>query len=288
SLVRELADDGIPVAVACRVLNVSTSGYYDWRGRPEPPRQLRNEELTKMIHRIHAESRGSYGSPRVHAELTLGLGEKVNRKRVERLMRAAGLQGVYRRKGRRNLVNQATEEDLVQRRFTVEAPDVLWLTDIIEHPSREGRLFCAAVMDAYSRRIIGWSIDSRQDTDLVVGALAMAVARRNPNRESTILHSDHGTQYTSWAFGKRLRDAGLLGSMGTVGDCYDNAMMESFWGTMQLELLDTRTWETREELANAIFEWIECWYNPYRRHSSIGMHSPVTFESLYLHSDTIE
>jgi putative transposase len=241
-----------------------------------------------MIHRIHAESRGSYGSPRVHAELTLGLGEKVNRKRVERLMRAAGLQGVYRRKGRRNLVNQATEEDLVQRRFTVEAPDVLWLTDITEHPSREGKLYCAAVMDAYSRRIIGWSIDSRQDTDLVVGALAMAVARRNPNQESTILHSDHGTQYTSWAFGKRLRDAGLLGSMGTVGDCYDNAMMESFWGTMQLELLDTRTWETREELANAIFEWIECWYNPYRRHSSIGMRSPVTFESLYLPSDTVE
>jgi putative transposase len=139
-----------------------------------------------------------------------------------------------------------------------------------------------------SRRIIGWSIDSRQDADLVVGALAMAVARRNPSRESTILHSDHGTQYTSWAFGKRLRDAGLLGSMGTVGDCYDNAMMESFWGTMQLELLDTRTWETREELANAIFEWIECWYNPYRRHSSIGMHSPAMFESLYLPSDTTE
>ncbi|WP_055483808.1 IS3 family transposase [Sphaerimonospora mesophila] len=288
SLVRELADDGIPVAVACRVLNVSTSGYYDWRGRPEPPRELRNKELMKMIHRIHGESRGSYGSPRIHAELTLGLGEKVNHKRVERLMRVAGLQGVYRRRGRRNLVNQATEEDLVQRRFAVDTPDALWLTDITEHPSGEGKVYYAAVMDAYSRRIIGWSIDSRQDTDLVVGALAMAVARRNPNRESTILHSDHGTQYTSWAFGKRLRDAGLLGSMGTVGDCYDNAMMESFWGTIQLELLDTRTWETREELANAIFEWIECWYNPYRRHSSIGMHSPVTFESLYLPSDTTE
>jgi putative transposase len=274
--------------VACRVLNVSTSGYYDWLGRPEPPRELRNKELTKMIHRIHAESRGSYGSPRVHAELTLGLGEKVNRKRVERLMRAAGLQGAYRRRGRRNLVNQATEEDLVQRRFDVGAPDVLWVTDITEHPSREGKVYCAAVMDAYSRRVIGWSIDARQDTDLVVGALSMAVARRNPDRQSTILHSDHGTQYTSWAFGKRLRDAGLLGSMGTVGDCYDNAMMESFWGTMQVELLDTRAWNTREELANAIFEWIECWYNPYRRHSSIGMHSPVTFEGLHLPSDTAE
>jgi putative transposase len=270
------------------VLKVSTSGYYDWLGRPASPRELRNKELTKMIHAIHAESRGSYGSPRVHAELRLGLGENVNRKRVERLMREAGLQGIYRRRGHHNLVNTATETDLVQRRFDVPAPDRLWLTDITEHATNEGKLYCAAVMDAYSRRIIGWSIDDRQDSDLVIGALAMAVTRRNPAGRSTILHSDHGTQYTSWAFGKRLRDAGLLGSMGTVGDCYDNAMMESFWGTMQLELLDTRTWKTRDELANAIFEWIECWYNPHRRHSSIGMHSPVTYEGLYQPSDTSE
>jgi putative transposase len=267
--------------VACRVLNISRSGFYDWLGRPEPLRELRNRELMKIIREIHAGSRGSYGSPRVHAELRLGNGMQVNRKRVERLMREEGLQGIYRRKGRRNLVNAATEEDLVRRQFTAQAPDRLWLTDITEHPAADGKLYCAAVMDAYSRRIIGWSIDKRQDTDLVVGALAMAVTRRQPGGDSTILHSDHGAQYTSWAFGKRLHDAGLLGSMGTVGDCYDNAMMESFWHTMQLELLDTRAWESREELANAIFEWIECWYNPYRRHSSIGMHSPVAFESLY-------
>jgi putative transposase len=155
------------------------------------------------------------------------------------------------------------------------------MTDITEHPTGNGKLYCAAVMDAYSRRIIGWSIDTKADTELVVNALAMAVTRRQPETNSTILHSDHGCQYTSWAFGKRLRDAGLLGSMGSVGDCYDNSMMESFWGTMQLELLDTRTWKTREELANAIFEWMECWYNPYRRHSSIGMHSPATFEGLH-------
>ena len=267
--------------MACRVLNISRSGFYDWLGRPEPLRELRNKELVKIIREIYAESRGSYGSPRVHAELRLGKGMQVNRKRVERLMREEGMQGIYRRKGRRNLVNAATEEDLVRRQFTVAAPDRLWLTDITEHPAADGKLYCAAVMDAYSRRIIGWSIDKRQDTDLVVSALAMAVTRRQPGGDSTILHSDHGAQYTSWAFGKRLRDAGLLGSMGTVGDCYDNAMMESFWHTMQLELLDTRIWESREELANAIFEWIECWYNPYRRHSSIGMHSPVTFESRY-------
>lgn len=149
-----------------------------------------------MIHAIQTESRGSYGSPRVHAELRLGLGEKVSRKRVERLMREAGLQGIYRRKGRRGLVNAATEEDLVQRRFDVAAPDRLWLTDITEHPTSGGKLYCAAVMDAYSRRVIGWSIGSRQDSDLVAAALAMAVARRNPADRSTILHSDHGTQYT--------------------------------------------------------------------------------------------
>jgi putative transposase len=157
---------------------------------------------------------------------------EVNRKRVERLMREAGLQGIYRRRGRKNLVNAATEEDLVHRAFTVDAPDRLWLTDITEHPTAEGKLYAAAVLDAFSRRIIGWSIAERQTTDLVVNALAMAVTRRQPEKNSTILHSDHGTQYTSWGFGRRLRDAGLLGSMGTVGDCYDNAMMESFWGTM--------------------------------------------------------
>ncbi|RJQ83603.1 IS3 family transposase [Pseudonocardiaceae bacterium YIM PH 21723] len=279
-LVRELAEDKIPVAVTCRVLKVSVSRFYDWRGRPGSPRETRNKDLTKMITRIHQDSRGSYGSPRVHAELRLGLGEQVNLKRVQRLMREAGLQGVYRRKGRRNPINEATEEDLVSRQFTVTAPDRLWLTDITEHPTGEGKLYCAAVMDSYSRRIIGWSIDVRQQTTLVTDALGMAITRRNPGNNSTILHSDHGTQYTSWAFGKRLREAGLLGSMGTIGDCYDNAMMESFWGTMQLELLDQKRWETRSELSNAIFEWIECWYNPYRRHSSIQMLSPIEFEAM--------
>jgi putative transposase len=264
--------------VACRVLKTSRSGYYDWAARPESARETENRQLVKMIREIHEESRFSYGSPRVTAELRLGLGLAVNRKRAGRLMREHSIQGIYRRRGRTNLVNAATGDDLVKRQFTVDAPDVLWLTDITEHPTAEGKLYCAAVMDAFPRKIIGWSMGKRQDTNLVVNALAMAVTRRQPEADSTILHSDHGTQYTSWAFGKRLRDAGLLGSMGTVGDCYDNAMMESFWHTMQLELLDTRTWNTREELANAIFEWIECWYNPYRRHSSLGMLSPAEYE----------
>ena len=248
--------------------------------------------LLKHITDIHAESRGTYGSPRVHAELTLGLGLPVNLKRVARLMREAGIQGLYRRRRHGCTVRDPDAQlcaDLVNRQFTVDAPNRLWITDITEHPTVEGRVYCAAVMDAYSRLIVGWSIAGHMRTELVTDALGMAVIRRQPEKRTgdqrTILHSDHGSQYTSWAFGKRLQKADLLASMGTVGDCYDNAMMESFWGTMQLELLDSKPWQTRDELANAIFEWIECWYNPNRRHSSIGMHSPITFETLDTWSD---
>jgi putative transposase len=268
--------------VACRVLGVSRSGYYGWRGRPPSIREQENELLVKQIREIHEHSRGTYGWPRVHAELVLGRGERVNHKRVRRLMRQAGLRGLYRRRRAittiRDSAGQAAD-DLANRAFAVEGPDRLWLTDITEHPTGEGRLYVAAVMDAYSRRIIGWSIAGHMRTELVIDALGMATLRRNPGPGSTILHSDHGSQYTAWAFGQRLRAAGILPSMGTVGDCYDNSMMESFWGTLQLEVLDSRTWETREELANAIFEWIECWYNPERRHSRIGMLSPVEFET---------
>jgi putative transposase len=246
----------------------------------------------KHIERIHADSRETYGSPRVHAELTLGLGLSVNLKRVARLMRHAGIQGLYRRRRRGCTLRDPDAQpssDLVNRNFTVTEPNRLWVTDITEHPTREGTVYCAAVMDAYSRLIVGWSIAEHMRTELVTDALGMAIIRRQPDKQPgdkrTILHSDHGSQYTSWAFGQRLRATGLLASMGTVCDCYDNAMMESFWGTMQLELLDTKEWQTRNELANAIFEWIECWYNPKRRHSSIRMHSPTTFETLYTRSD---
>ena len=274
------------------MLNVSRSGYYDWLGRPDSARAQENELLLKQIRQIHEESRGTYGSPRIHAELTLGLGLPVNLKRVERLMREAGVQGLYRRRRRGCTIREPDalpSADLVNRQFTVDEPNRLWITDITEHPTAEGKLYCAAVMDAYSRLIVGWSIADHMRTELVTDALGMAIIRRRPDNQSedarTVLHSDHGSQYTSWAFGQRLRAAGLLASMGTVGDCYDNAMMESFWGTMQLELLDSKAWQTREELANAIFEWIECWYNPNRRHSSIGMHSPVTFETLHTGPD---
>lgn len=264
---------------------MSRSGYYDWLGRPPSAREEENTLLTKQIREIHEQSRGTYGWPRVHAELVLGLGMAVNHKRVARLMREAGVQGLYRRRHRRGPTGPASSDDLVHRQFTVNAPDRLWLTDITEHPTAEGKIYCAAVMDAYSRRIIGWSIAHHMRTELVLDALGMAIIRRKADRGDraleTILHSDHGTQFTSWAFGQRLRDAGLLPSMGTIGDCYDNSMMESFWGTLQLEVLDSRTWETRAALANAIFEWIECFYNTKRRHSSLGMLPPMLFETLH-------
>lgn len=274
------------------MLNVSRSGYYEWLARPQSPRVQENELLLKQIRQIHEESRETYGSPRVHAELVLGLGLPVNLKRVARLMRQAGIQGLYRRRRRGCTVRDpdaAPSADLVNREFTADAPNRLWITDITEHPTAEGKVYCAAVMDAYSRLIVGWSIADHMRTELVTDALGMAIIRRQPQRgesgKATILHSDHGSQFTSWAFGQRLRAAGLLASMGTVGDCYDNAMMESFWGTMQLELLDSKPWESRAVLASAVFEWIECWYNPKRRHSSIGMHSPITFETLQTWSE---
>lgn len=280
-LVQELAADGVRVAVACRVLRVSTSGYYEWRERPPSARAVADQALTTQIQTIHGESRGTYGAPRVHAELRLGCGVRCGRKRVARLMRAAKLCGTYRRRWRRTCVEPPVHDDLVQRRFVADAPDRLWLTDITEHPTREGKVYLAAVLDVYARRVVGWSIADHLRAELVVDALEMARWRRRPAPGQTVVHSDRGPQYTSWAFGHRLRAAGLLGSMGRVGSAYDNAMMESFFSTLQRELLDRRTWATRKQLASAIFEWIEAWYNPRRRHTSIGNLSPMVYERLY-------
>ena len=279
-LVHELAAGGVLVAVACRVLRVSTSGYYEWRGRPPSPHALADEALSAQIKEIHAFSRGTYGVPRVHAELRLGRGLRCGRKRVARLMRAERLRGVYRRRGKHARPAPAVHDDLVQRRFVANAPDRLWLTDITEHPTRAGKVYCACVLDVYSRRIVGWSIADHLRAELVVDALEMARWRRRPPVGQTVIHSDRGSQYTSWAFGHRLRRAGLLGSMGRVGSALDNAMMESFFGTLQRELLDRKRWQSRAELASAIFEWIEAWYNPRRRHTSIANLSPVDYERL--------
>ena len=277
-LVHELAVDGTSVAVACRVLGVSESGYYEWREQPLSARAVVDASLSTQIIEIHAMSRGTYGVPRVHAELRLGRGVHCGRKRVARLMRAARLHGIYRRHGKHRRPAPAVHDDLVRRRFVADAPDRLWLTDITEHPTREGKVYCAAVLDVYSRRIVGWSIADHLRAELVVDAIEMARWRRRPQPGQTIVHSDRGSQYTAWAFGQRLRSAGLLGSMGRVASALDNSMMESFFGTLQLELLDRQPWTTRAELARAIFEWIEGWYNPRRRHTSIGDLSPVDYE----------
>ena len=278
-LVQELAADGVHVAVACRVLRVSTSGYFEWRGRPPSARTVADAELSTQIVEIHAMSRGTYGAPRVFKELRLGRDVRCGRKRVARLMRLEGLQGVYRRRRKHARPTPAVHDDLVRRRFVADAPDRLWLTDITEHPTREGKVYCAAVLDVYSRRIVGWSIADHLRAELVVDALEMARWRRRPPAGQTVVHSDRGSQYTSWAFGHRLRAAGLLGSMGRVGTAADNAMMESFFGTLQLELLDRRRWDTRRQLASAVFEWIEAFYNRQRRHSALGQVSPEAFEA---------
>ena len=273
----------LPVATSCRVMKVTTSGFYEWRQRQADPspRVRQDHDLTATIIEVHRQSRGTYGAPRVHAELRLGAGIRIGRKRVARLMRNAGLEGVYRRRRRgctRRDPEAVPSDDLVNRHFTADGPNKLWVSDITEHPTDSGKVYLGVVLDAYSRRVIGWSIADHLRSELVVDALQMAIWRRN-SPDGTVVHSDHGTQYTSWAFGRRLRSAGLLGSMGTVGDAYDNAVAESFFGTLQLELLDRHHWRTRQELASAIFEWIECFYNPTRRHSHCGMLSPVDYET---------
>lgn len=280
-LVRELAADGFPVAVTCRVLKLARSTFYDRTTRPPSSRAVRDAQLLTTIRQVHYDSRCTYGAPRVHAELRLGLGLPVGRKRVARLMRENAILGVcHQRKRRGWRPAPATHEDLVQRRFTAAAPDRVWFTDVTQHRARDGWVYCCAVIDAFSRRVVGWSIADHVRSELVVDALQMARWQRRP-APGGIVHADRGSVYTSWVFGHRLREAGLLGSMGKVASSVDNALIESFWSTMQRELLDRRDWDTRAELATAIFEWIEGWYNPHRRHTSLGMRSPHEFESLH-------
>jgi len=276
-LVRDLAADGIDVTVACRVLTVSRSGYYEWRHRPASARDEADAWLANRIRDIHAMSRRCYGAPRVHAELRLADNVRVGRKRVARLMRIIGVSGICGRGPKRRKPAAAVHDDLVERRFWADGPDRLWCTDITEHPTGDGKVYCCAVLDVFTRQIVGWSMADHMRTDLVVDALQMATWRRRPVR--TVVHSDRGSQNSSWVFGKRLRDAGLLGSMGRVASSVDNAMIESFWSTMQRELLDTRRWTDRAELGSAIFEWIEAWYNPRRRHTALGMLTPADYET---------
>jgi putative transposase len=264
----------------CRVLDVSASGYYAWLDRAASRRVRQDEVLIERIRSIHTRSRGTYGAPRIHAELA-AIGTLVGRKRVARLMRAAGLAGVSRRKGCVTTVRDVTQRrapDLVERNFVAKAPNDLWVADITYVPTWAGFLYLAVVLDAWSRRVVGWAMANHLRTDLVVEALNMALWQRRP--DDVIHHSDQGCQYASIAFGGRCREAGVRPSMGSAGDAYDNAMCESFFATLECELIDRTTFRTQAEAQMALFEFIEGWYNPHRRHSGLSYESPMRFEHL--------
>lgn len=268
------------VKMMCRVLKVSRSGYYKWLRWEPSARETSDAKLKKVIAKIHRDSRGTYGSPRVHAELRMGKNIRCSRKRVIRLMRELGIHGA-RRRGRfgctRRDPKREAYPDLVERRFCAGGPNRLWVADMTQHMTAQGRLYLAVVIDVFSRMVVGWSMGERQTVDLVLGALNMAVRNRQ-SVSGVTHHSDHGSQYTSLQFGKRLKETGILGSMGSVGDALDNAVAESFFSTLQTELLDRKAWQSRAQLRTAIFEYTEVFYNRKRRHSSLEYMTPMEFE----------
>ncbi len=265
----------------CRVLEVSTSGYYAWRKRPASKRVQADAVLLRQIRTAHEASRGTYGAPRIQAELAAA-GVRVGRQRIARLMQAAGIAGVSRR---RWIVTTTRSDaarpapDLVERQFRAEGPNRLWVADATYIPTRAGFLFLAIVLDVFSRKVVGWAMATRLRTELMLDALEMALGQRRP--QDVIHHSDQGSQYTSIAFGLRCQAAGVRPSTGSVGDAYDNAMAESFFATLECELLDRQRFSTPAEAEPVVFEWIEGWYNPLRRHSSLGYRSPNEFERLH-------
>jgi putative transposase len=268
-----------PVRTLCRVLKVSPSGYYAWQGRPPSSRAMSDAVLTERIRTIHSASDQIYGSPNIHAELR-DEGTRVGRKRVARLMRQAGLRGVSRRRSfvvtTRRDPKQRPAPDLVQRQFVADGPNQLWVADMTYVPTWAGFIFLAIVLDVWSRRVVGWAIGEQMTAELVLAALNMALTQRRP--KEVIHHSDQGSQYTSVAFGQRCLKMGVRPSMGSVGDAYDNAMAESFFASLECELIDRRSFETKAAARVALFTYIEGWYNPRRRHSGLGRMSPINFE----------
>ena len=267
-----------PVATMARVLEVSTSGYYAWRKRGPSKRAREDTMLQERMKAIHAKSRGTYGAPRIHAELRAD-GLCVGRKRVARLMRQAQLAGISRRR-RKGLTRRNAKArpapDLVKRNFTAQRPNQLWVADIKHVPTLTALLYLSVVVDACSRRVVGWAMTEHLRTELILEALNMAIWQRRP--QQVIHHSDQGTQYTSVAFGARCKQAGIRPSMGSVGDCYDNALCESFFATLECELLERCRFDTPAEAKSAIFEFIEGWYNLHRRHSALHYDSPHDYE----------
>jgi putative transposase len=268
-----------PVRLMCRLLRVSSSGFYAWEERPICERERTDRVLLERIHAIHERSHGAYGSPNIHAELADDHGVRVGRKRVARLMRNAGIRGVTARRfvvTTQSLPGAKTPVDLVERRFYAQAPNQLWVADATYIPTWAGFLYLAMVLDVYSRKVVGWAMGNNLDTELMLAALNMAITQRRP--QGVIHHSDRGCQYTSYAFGKRCIEAGIKPSMGSVGDAYDNAMAESFFATLEREVIDRHRFRSQVEARMAVFTWIESWYNPHRRHSSLGYRSPMNYE----------
>ena len=275
----------LPARSLCRVLRVSPSGYYAWRERVPSQRAIDNAVLVERIRTIHADSDATYGMPRVRAEL-LDQGVKVSAKRVARLMRGHAIRGVSRRRGfvvtTQRDRRQRPAPDLVKREFKADAANQLWVADMTYVPTWAGFIYLAVVLDVWSRRVVGWAIGEQMTAELVLAALNMALQQRKP--AAVIHHSDQGSQYTSIAFGERCKKMGVRPSMGTVGDAYDNAMAESFFATLECELIDRRSWPTKTDARLALFTYIEGWYNPRRRHSALGQTSPANFERKYIES----
>jgi putative transposase len=273
-----------PVTKICSVLGVSVSGYYAWRNRAPSRRRQSDILIGDQIEAFHRKSRSTYGRPRIHQDLREA-GIAISGKRVARLMRERRLYGASRRKFTVTTIRNRDARpapDLVRRKFHADAPDQLWVADITYVPTWAGFLYLAVVLDVYSRRVVGWSMQTHMRTDLVLDALNMAIFRRKP--KGVIHHSDQGTQYTSIAFGSRCREAGILPSMGSVGDCYDNAMCESFNATLECELLVQHRFKNQREASLAVFDFIEGWYNPHRRHSALGYLSPNNYERRMSHA----
>jgi putative transposase len=270
-----------PISLLCRVLGVSRSGFHAWQRRPPSDRELADAWLVERIRGIHTESRQTYGARRVHRALR-HRGVHVGRKRVERLMRKERLSGLVPKRYRRTTIRVPgvrVADDLVDRNFKTTAPNQLWCADIKYVRTWQGWLYLAAVMDCYSRRIVGWSMRPDLEAELVVDALEMAIARRRP-RPGLVHHSDQGSQYVSLRFGERCREIGIHRSMGSKGDCFDNAVAESFFATLEKDLLRRHSFATRQEARTAVFDYIEAFYNPVRLHSTLDYQSPVEYEKM--------
>jgi len=279
--------DEFPVKLLCTVLGVSTSGYYAWRDRPPSKREMANRELTARIKEEFEKSRETYGSPRIY-QVMRKLGLMCSQNRVARLMRAAGLKAKqtrrYRSTTKRNKADRAAP-NILKRDFSAEAPNKKWVADITYIATQEGWLYLATIMDLFSRRVVGWAMSPRMTSDLTLSALDMATRRCRPE-QGLIHHSDQGSQYTDSTYQAVLAAHGIVASMNGVGSWWDNAPMESFFGTLKSELVSDRAYRTRAEASPDLFYYIEAWYNRRRIHSALGYESPEAYEQLY-HNNAI-